>query len=89
MSGGQAKNRALMQLLANVCNMPVVLPAEDGTAVVLGAAMLGRFAAEADTKGSKVKEMTGEQQAQLFWDIMVGCVPLLMLWLTTDDVRSK
>lgn len=73
MSGGQAKNRELMQLFANVCQMPVVLPAEDGTAVVLGAAMLGRLAAEADAKGSKVKEMTGEQQAQLLWKIMVCC----------------
>ncbi len=27
MSGGQAKNRELMQLFADVCRMPVVLPA--------------------------------------------------------------
>ena len=46
MSGGQAKNTALMQLFANTCNMPVVLPQSSGIAVVLGAAMLGRFAAE-------------------------------------------
>lgn len=72
MSGGQAKNRELMQLFANACDMPVVLPAEDSAAVVLGAAMLGRFAAEAEAKGAKVKEMSGEQQAELLWEIMVG-----------------
>ncbi len=46
MSGGQAKNIPLMQLFANTCSMPVVLPASSSAAVVLGAAMLGRFAAE-------------------------------------------
>ena len=46
MSGGQAKNLAMMQLFANTCKMPVVLPQNSGIAVVLGAAMLGRFAAE-------------------------------------------
>ena len=40
MSGGQAKNAMLMQLFANTCNMPVVLPQSSGAAVVLGAAML-------------------------------------------------
>lgn len=74
MSGGQAKNLMLMQLFANVCRVPVVLPADDSTAVVLGAAMLGRFAVEAEANGSKMKEMSGEQQAAKLWDIMVGCV---------------
>lgn len=46
MSGGQAKNRPLMQLLADVCKIPVILPEDGGAAVVLGAAMLGRFAHE-------------------------------------------
>lgn len=73
MSGGQVKNRPLMQLLANVCDMPVVLPAEHATAVVLGAAMLGRFAAVAKSKGSSMENMSGELQAGLLWDIMVGC----------------
>jgi len=46
-SGGQAKNAPLVQLLADVCGIPIVLPGLDGgTSVVLGAAMLGRFAAE-------------------------------------------
>lgn len=48
-SGGQAKNAPLMQLLADVCGIPVVLPPDGGTSVVLGAAMLGRFAAEVTT----------------------------------------
>ena len=46
-SGGQAKNAPLVQLLADVCGIPVILPGLDGgTSVVVGAAMLGRFAAE-------------------------------------------
>jgi len=50
-SGGQAKNAPLVQLLANVCGIPVILPGFDGgTSVVLGAAMLGRFAAEVTTE---------------------------------------
>ncbi|KAI9466579.1 Pentulose kinase [Lactarius psammicola] len=45
LSGSQAQNATLMRLLANTCNMPVVLPRLHATSVVLGAAMLGRFAA--------------------------------------------
>lgn len=70
MSGGQAKNAALMQLLADCCGMPVVLPAESGAAVVLGAAMLGRFAAEAGRTG----KMSGEEQSEKLWSIMVSPV---------------
>lgn len=63
-SGGQSKNIALMQLFANTCNMPVVIPHSSSTAVVTGAAMLGRFAAEASERG---REGNGRE----LWDIMV------------------
>ena len=63
-SGGQSKNLALMQLLANACNMPVVIPHSSSTAVVTGAAMLGRFAAEASERG-------GEMDGKELWNIMV------------------
>ena len=43
-SGGQAKNGLLMQLIADICQIPVVLPPNSDSAVVLGAAMLGKFA---------------------------------------------
>lgn len=75
MSGGQAKNGALMQLMADVCNMEIVLP-KDGKEgkkggvidpVVLGSAMLGRYAYEATKAGAKGKE----GQAERMWDIMV------------------
>jgi len=43
-----------VQLLADVCGIPVILPGLDdsggGSSVVLGAAMLGRFAAEVTTE---------------------------------------
>lgn len=63
-SGGQVKNVGLMQLVANTCNMPVVIPRSSSTAVVTGAAMLGRFAEEA-------KERGGEKNGKELWDIMV------------------
>jgi len=78
MSGGQAKNTELMQLFANVCSVPVVLPLDSGGAVVLGAAMLGRFAAEAGSRGK-------EGQAERLWDIMVSMrVWGKMFWLIDE-----
>jgi ribulose kinase len=78
MSGGQAKNVELMQLFANVCSMPVVLPLDSGGAVVLGAAMLGKFAAEAGSSGK-------EGQAERLWDIMVSTRVLgKMFWLINE-----
>ncbi|KAH0839566.1 hypothetical protein J3R83DRAFT_455 [Lanmaoa asiatica] len=59
LSGGQARNTVLMQLFADVCSVPVVLPASYSEAVVLGAAMLGRIAAE---------KVTASEQ---MWKIMV------------------
>jgi len=54
--------------------VPVVLPAAPAAAVVLGAAMLGRFAAEVAALGAARARALGdaEQRARL-WDIMV-CV---------------
>jgi len=74
MSGGQTQNAALMQLLADVCGIPVVLPAEPSGAVVLGAAMLGRFAAETEER-RRVGEAQVEQ-ADLLWGIMVEMTPV-------------
>ncbi|KAG9317100.1 hypothetical protein JVU11DRAFT_1287 [Chiua virens] len=59
LSGGQARNAVLMQLIADVCSVPVVLPASYSEAVVLGAAMLARIAAENVTA------------AEEMWKIMV------------------
>lgn len=63
-SGGQSKNITLMQLFANTCDMPVVIPHSSLTAVVAGATMLGRFAAEASGEG---RRGNGEG----LWNIMV------------------
>jgi sugar (pentulose or hexulose) kinase len=65
MSGGQAKNIKLMQLFADVCEMPVVLPQDSSAAVDRGAAILGRFAAEGGGKGEQV------DQAKELWKVMV------------------
>lgn len=81
MSGGQTKNRALMQLMADVCGMGIVVPKDGkqgkGTGgvvdpVVLGAAILGRYADEA-TKGGGGRM----GQAERLWGIMVCSVSSL------------
>lgn len=66
MSGGQAKNTQMMQLFANTCNMPIVLPFSHSLAVVLGAAMLGRFADEATQH-----KYSGDKIGENLWNIMV------------------
>ncbi|KAF8904258.1 FGGY family of carbohydrate kinase [Mucidula mucida] len=71
MSGGQAKNIPMMQLFADTCGMPVVLPFDHAGAVVLGAAMLGRFASEAQGK----KAMEEKEQGEALWKIMVEMTP--------------
>ena len=75
MSGGQAKNAPLMQLFANTCNMPVVLPQSSGAAVVLGAAMLGRFAGEAQGRPEKLAE---DKRGEALWEIMVSGTQLCL-----------
>lgn len=53
MSGGHAKNPVFMQLIADVCKMPVQLPFSSSASVVAGSAILGRFAADVkDPQGS-------------------------------------
>lgn len=72
-----------MQLIADVCSVPVVLPHSPSAAVVVGAAMLGRFAAEVtgihakDVAGedlfqsqAKVDEVSHSEKERL-WEIMV------------------
>ena len=73
------KNGALMQLMADVCDMEIVLP-KDGKGgvidpVVLGSAMLGRYADEASKAGAKGRE----GQAERMWDIMVRFFVILFL----------
>ena len=65
LSGSQTQNAALMRLLVNACNMPVVLPRSHAASVVLGAAMLGRFATMHDPP----------DPATALWDIMQEMTP--------------
>ncbi|KAH9950160.1 Pentulose kinase [Amylocystis lapponica] len=83
MSGGQAKNHMLMQLFADTCRMPVVLPQSSGAAVVLGAAMLGRFSAEAAAlKGTAA-------QGEALWNIMVEMTPPGTMIAPAADAKEK
>ncbi|KAJ7229081.1 hypothetical protein GGX14DRAFT_692885 [Mycena pura] len=75
LSGGQAGNEVLVRLLADTCGRPVVLPPPGaaGGAVVRGAAMLGRFAAEAAKRaGADISETV---QGEILWGIMVDMTP--------------
>lgn len=64
-----------MHLLSNVCNVPVILPHSYSAAVVVGAAMLGRFAAEVSggvtlTSQEEVEKLSLDNRERL-WEIMV------------------
>lgn len=74
-SGSQAKNKPLMRLLATVLQMPIVIPPNPSAAVVLGAAMLGRYAHELSRQGAITTQAEaqayGEKEGAKLWDIMV------------------
>ncbi|PFH50338.1 hypothetical protein AMATHDRAFT_40939 [Amanita thiersii Skay4041] len=91
MSGGQAKNKALMQLLANICGMPVVLPADHAATVVLGSAILGRFAKEVTEwhARNQGKAMATEEQNKMLWNIMVEMTPPGTLVLPSPTLMEK
>lgn len=63
MSGSQCQNPILMDLMATICDMPVLIPRYVNAAVVHGAAMLGAKAAS----GAQVAE--GDEPETL-WSIM-------------------
>jgi len=58
MSGSQCQNKILMQLIATVCDIPVIIPQYVTAAVCHGAAMLGAKAASASgVKGEKTEDL--------------------------------
>ena len=77
MSGGLVKNPVLMQLLADVCSMPVQLPASASASVVLGSAMLGAAAGHPDevAQGPITTQEQASERARAMthrlWDVMV------------------
>jgi sugar (pentulose or hexulose) kinase len=66
----------MVQLMADACGLPVILSDEaNAGSVVLGAAMLGRYAAE-------VKEGGGDnKRGERFWQIMVRICHFLRILL--------
>lgn len=64
-----------MRLLATVLQMPIIIPPHPSSAVVLGSAMLGRFAFEQAQSGEISSqadaETAGERDGAKLWDIMV------------------
>jgi ribulose kinase len=74
MSGGLVKNKILMQLLADICNIPIQLPYSHSASVVLGSAMLGAAAADEAKQGPiKTQEEAakrGQEMSPKLWSIM-------------------
>lgn len=75
MSGGLVKNKILMQLLADICKMPVQLPFSHSASVVLGSAMLGAAAYQEHTKKGDItsQEAAGKRSEEMsdeLWSIM-------------------
>ena len=71
-----------MQLLASVCNVTVFIPPHPSAAVVMGAAMMGRCAANISEKLQGKPIETQEEQDRIgvemqseLWDVMVCPLP--------------
>lgn len=85
LSGGQARNARLCALIATLCECEVVIPEAISTAVVRGAAVLGRAAAEFSVTLKQEKVGTwktqeevlqaGKQFSEQLWKIMVEMTP--------------
>jgi ribulose kinase len=78
-AGSQAKNAPLMQLLSTVLQMPVLIPPHPSAAVVLGSAMLARFAHEQTASGEITTQAEAQDRAAAgataLWDVMVDMTP--------------
>ena len=66
-----------MSLLATVLRMPIIIPPQPSAAVVLGAAMLGRFAHDLSTaRQSPILTQSDAEEAKksgaALWDVMVN-----------------
>lgn len=75
MSGGLVKNKVLMQLLADICAIPIQLPFSHSASVVLGSAMLGAYAYEAQTEQGFITTQAeagerGRDMSAKLWKIM-------------------
>lgn len=74
MSGGLVKNKILMQLLADICAIPIQLPFSHSASVVLGSAMLGAIAAEENAIGKiTTQQEAGERgrgMSERLWKVM-------------------
>ncbi|WWC86903.1 uncharacterized protein L201_001782 [Kwoniella dendrophila CBS 6074] len=80
MSGSQAKNGPLMRLLSTVLQMPVIIPPQPSAAVVLGSAMLGKYAysISLERNGKEIinqlqaNEQASEKDKNKLWNVMVS-----------------
>ncbi|GAA5859802.1 hypothetical protein JCM8547_007034 [Rhodosporidiobolus lusitaniae] len=78
MSGGLVKNRFLMSLISDICNLPVQLPYSHSASVVIGSAMLGAAAADekerlqsASIEDQKTAEESSYGMKDRLWETMI------------------
>ena len=68
------KNQILMQLLADICGIPIQLPFSHSASVVLGSAMLGAAASDEAAKGPIENQeeagRRGKAMSPALWKIM-------------------
>ncbi|KZV86423.1 Pentulose kinase [Exidia glandulosa HHB12029] len=99
LSGGQARNARLCALIAALCDCEVVIPASSSTAVVRGAAVLARAAADFAATSHRSSTATwntqdevkkaGEDFAEELWNIMVEMTPPGTVIRSTATDREK
>lgn len=96
MSGSQAKNMPLMQLLASVCNVTVFIPPHPSSAVVMGAAMMGKCAATISARldGKPIRtqaeqERIGNELKTVLWDVMAEMTTDAKAIISTASAYEK
>ena len=94
MSGGLVKNRLVVRLLANICEMAVQLPETHSASVVLGSAMLAATAAADAGKGVIKGSRQGSERARVMapqmWGIMQNMSrPGLKVWPSAGEAEAR
>lgn len=72
MSGGQCRNKLLMELLANCTGLPVVIPNYIDSSVIFRSAILGLVASESYSSYIDLKSIS---QGMLLWRVMTKITP--------------
>jgi ribulose kinase len=73
-SGSQALNGPLLQLIANVCRLPVAAPTQPALSVVSGSAQLARYAVEVRLQEGTFEASVALNKAMKHRDLLWRCM---------------